>query len=243
MQGTVWFAALTRRNHPALSPSATLGSTRAKFLRSLLEREQLFATDVGKSLEQQARANIAHELQLVSVGLLLDGNIGGRARSAAVLGGRGAFWRFPATGCRGGVDLAGWCGLSSWEPQRPPLHPRVAGPLLRGVLSAQRTTCPPSRRSQRRRRERRRGLRSTATEPQQAPERQAPAQRFASGRCGQCTLLGDLDRQARAQVRVSPMLRRRHCVPGAPAGVGAPPVLCAPRRASMGLLTAKLLGL
>lgn len=60
-----------RREYAHLS-DAQWTAGRAKFLRSLLEREQLYATDVGKSLEQQARANLSHELQLASVGLLLD---------------------------------------------------------------------------------------------------------------------------------------------------------------------------
>ncbi|KAI8466997.1 MAG: hypothetical protein J3K34DRAFT_524073 [Monoraphidium minutum] len=68
------YAAGVRREHAHLTDAEFLEG-RTKFLRSLLEREQLFATDVGKSLEQQARANIAHELQLTSVGLFLESNI------------------------------------------------------------------------------------------------------------------------------------------------------------------------
>lgn len=41
-------------------------------LRALIDREQLFFTDVGKSLfEAQARANLSHEWRLVYGGQLL----------------------------------------------------------------------------------------------------------------------------------------------------------------------------
>lgn len=56
----------------------TTPNRRTRFIRGVMEREQLFITDVGKSLEQQARANLAHELQLTSVGLLLEGPMGAR---------------------------------------------------------------------------------------------------------------------------------------------------------------------
>ncbi|GBF88817.1 hypothetical protein Rsub_01718 [Raphidocelis subcapitata] len=57
---------------------------RCRFLRSLLDREQLFATDVGKGLcEAQARANLSHELQLLSCGLPVVAQLEGELPAVA----------------------------------------------------------------------------------------------------------------------------------------------------------------
>lgn len=65
------YAIAVRREYAHLTDSE-YSAARSKFLRVFLEREQLYATDVGKSmLEQQARTNLAHELQLTSVGMLM----------------------------------------------------------------------------------------------------------------------------------------------------------------------------
>jgi hypothetical protein len=48
---------------------------RAKVLKALLDREQLFMTDIGKSaFEAEARANMTHEWRLVFGGQALQKN-------------------------------------------------------------------------------------------------------------------------------------------------------------------------
>lgn len=53
--------------------------SRARVLKSLLDREQLFLTDIGKSTcEAAARANMAHEWRLAFGGQLLQANTLGK---------------------------------------------------------------------------------------------------------------------------------------------------------------------
>lgn len=54
-------------------PTSCLSFCRARVLKSLLDREQLFLTDIGKSTcEAAARANMAHEWRLCYAGQLLQ---------------------------------------------------------------------------------------------------------------------------------------------------------------------------
>jgi hypothetical protein len=112
-------ACCTRRPDPLAPPRAPLAAPacpapatarRSTFLKALLEREQLFATDVGKSLEQQARANLAHELGLTSRGLLLPASPGARRQRHRGRPRRGRR-AGPACGRRGGGFFSDTCAL------------------------------------------------------------------------------------------------------------------------------------
>jgi len=64
----------------------TLPIPRAKVLKSLLDREQLFLTDIGKSaFEAAARGNMTHEWRLVFGGQLLQQNTLGEFSPGAAL--------------------------------------------------------------------------------------------------------------------------------------------------------------
>eukprot|EP00879_Flechtneria_rotunda_P008270 GHRR01008663.1.p1 GENE.GHRR01008663.1~~GHRR01008663.1.p1 ORF type:complete len:260 (+),score=83.92 GHRR01008663.1:205-984(+) len=68
------YAVAVRKEYGHLSDEEYTKS-RARVLKGLLDREQLFLSDVGKSTcEAAARANMAHEWRLVSAGQLLQAN-------------------------------------------------------------------------------------------------------------------------------------------------------------------------
>jgi hypothetical protein len=83
---------------------------RARTLKALLDREQLFLTDVGKSAcEAAARANMSHEWRLAFGGQLLQANGLGALGWVCVCGG-GELWQLRLRGrapsCRLAVCVA-----------------------------------------------------------------------------------------------------------------------------------------